>query len=225
MNEQTQSLEALRDIRRMMQRSSRFLSLSGLSGMAAGAWALVGAWIARGWIGADRFDVRDVELLKNRYGYEIALRVEDIEFKLVMLAGAVLFMACLSAFYFTWRRARRQGLPMWDHSSRQMAIHMLIPLITGGLLILAMLNYGEWQFVAPLCLVFYGLALVNGSKYTVSDIRYLGLMEIALGLANMLLLGYGLFFWAFGFGVLHIIYGFSMWWRYERKGADDLATT
>jgi len=98
---------------------------------------------------------------------------------------------------------------------------MLIPLITGGLLILAMLNYNEWRFVGPLSLVFYGLALVNASKYTINDILYLGLSEIVLGLLNTQFIGYGLYFWAIGFGVLHIIYGFAMWWKNERRPVQD----
>jgi hypothetical protein len=101
---------------------------------------------------------------------------------------------------------------------------MAIPLVTGGLLILAILRYDEWRFIAPLCLIFYGLALVNGSKYTLSEIRYLGICEILLGLINTQFVGYGLYFWAAGFGVLHIIYGFVMWWRYERSDAGNERT-
>ena len=90
-------------------------------------------------------------------------------------------------------------------------------MITGGLFIIAMLQYNEWRFVAPACLIFYGLGLVNGSRYTLSDIRYLGFLEIVLGLINTQFIGYSLYFWAAGFGILHIIYGFVMWWKYERK--------
>jgi hypothetical protein len=64
--------------------------------------------------------------------------------------------------------------------------------------------------------VFYGLALVNASKYTLTDIRYLGITEIILGILNIFFLRRGLYFWALGFGVLHIIYGLVMWWKYER---------
>ena len=79
-----------------------------------------------------------------------------------------------------------------------------------------MLQHNDWRFVAPACLVFYGLALVNASKYTLTDIRYLGYCEIIVGLLNMQWIGQGLYFWAFGFGVLHIVYGILMWWKYER---------
>lgn len=93
---------------------------------------------------------------------------------------------------------------------------MLVPLIAGGLFILAMLQYDEWRYVAPASLIFYGLALVNAGKYTLTDVRYLGYCEIIAGLVNTQFIGYGLYFWAAGFGLLHIIYGFVMWWKYEK---------
>jgi hypothetical protein len=211
MIEQNQHLDALQDIRKMMQRSSRFISLSGLSGIAAGVWALIGAYFAFDWI--------------NEYynNYESRGYTNDnfhsLKWNLFLLAGAVAGLALISALYFTWRRAGKNKLPLWDHTSRQLIINTAIPLITGGLFIVAMLQYSEWRFVAPACLVFYGLALVNGSKYTLSDIRYLGFLEIILGLINTQFIGYGLYFWALGFGVLHIVYGFAMWWKYERNSA------
>lgn len=211
MNEQAQSLEAIRDIRRMMSRSSRFLSLSGLSGIAAGIWALVGAGIARTMLGSD------ISLLEYNLPHIRTLTdINEIAWRLLLLATAVFCCALGSAFFFTWRRARRQGLPIWDRTSRQVTINILIPLVSGGLVILVLMQYGLITLIAPLCLVFYGLALVNASKYTVNDIRYLGVLEIFLGLINTQYLGYGLYFWAVGFGLLHIIYGAIMWWRNDR---------
>ncbi|RYY40194.1 MAG: hypothetical protein EOO08_07615 [Chitinophagaceae bacterium] len=211
MNEQTQSLEAIQDIRRLMNRSSRFLSLSGLSGIAAGGWALAGAWLAGRRIGSYYDDY-------ERNGYSLAEFVR-LKQHLLLMAAAVLALAMASAFFFTWRRARQQGLPMWDRTARQLSINMLIPLVSGGLLLLALLRYEDANLlglIGPLCLIFYGLSLVNASKYTVNDIRYLGVLEIILGLINTQFLGYGLFFWAIGFGLLHIVYGFIMWWKNER---------
>jgi hypothetical protein len=215
MNEQSQSLEAIQDIRRLMTRSSRFLSLSGLSGIAAGTWALIGTWAAGRRIGSyyDEY---------QRNGYSNA-EFTLLRNHLIVLAAAVFVLAVASAFFFTWRRARRQGLPMWDRTSRQLTINMMIPLLTGGFLILALLRYDDWRFVVPLSLIFYGMALVNGSKYTMNDIRYLGVLEIALGLFATQYIGYGLVFWAVGFGVLHIIYGFYMWWTNERGEAPQKA--
>ena len=213
MSEQNQHLDALQDIRRMMKRSSKFLSLSGLSGIAAGFWALVGAWFAYDWI-AEYY---------NNYGANgySGAAFQKLKLNLVLLAGAVLIAALASAFFFTWRRANKNKLPLWDHTTKMLTINMLIPLVSGGLLILAMLRYNEWRFVGPLSLIFYGLALVNASKYTLNDILFLGLSEIVLGLINTQFIGYGLYFWAFGFGLLHIIYGFVMWWKNERHPVQD----
>lgn len=214
MSEQNPSLEALQDIRRMMQRSSRFISLSGLSGIAAGIWALIGSYFAYDWIS-------EYYVGYNEVGYSGAA-FQKLKYSLLGLAAAVLVAALASAFYFTWRRASKNNLSLWDPTAKRLMINLLIPLVTGGLVILALLRYDDWRFVAPLCLIFYGLALVNASKYTLSDIRYLGFSEILLGLINTQFIGYGLYFWAFGFGILHIIYGFIMWWKNERT--DENAT-
>ena len=210
MSEQNQHLEALQDIRQMMQRSSRFISLSGLSGIAAGIWALVGAYFAYDWI-AEYYNQYDSN------GSFSGQEFQQLKLNLFLLAGAVLALALLSAFYFTWRRTKETKVQLWNHTSRQLSINMAIPLVVGGLFILTMLQHNEWRFIVPGSLIFYGLALVNGSKYTLSDIRYLGISELILGLIATQFIGYGIWFWAVGFGVLHIIYGFIMWWKNERK--------
>lgn len=210
MSEQNQQLETLQDIKRIMERSSRFLSLSGLSGIAAGICALAGSWFAYDWIAEYYYGY-------NNRGFYEGNEFQKLKYSLLLLAAAVLIIALVTAFYFTWRRARRNNASVWDHTSRKLFINMLIPLAAGGLFILAMLQYNEWRFVAPACLIFYGIALVNGSKYTLTDVRYLGILEIVLGLINTQFVGFGLYFWAIGFGVLHIIYGVIMWWKYERE--------
>ena len=212
MSQQNQHLETLQDIRQMMQRSSRFISLSGLSGIAAGFWALVGAYFAYDWITEyyNRYEIN---------GDLSAPEFQRLKLNLFLLAGAVLGLSLLSAFYFTWRKTKEDNVPLWNHTSRQLTINMLIPLVAGGLFVLTMLQHNEWRFITPACLIFYGVALVNASKYTLSDIRYLGVSEIVLGLVATQFIGGGLYFWAVGFGVLHIIYGFIMWWKNERKPA------
>lgn len=203
------SLEELKDIRRIMERSSRFVSLSGLSGVAAGICAMGGAYAAnhifRNYYGA-----------YNSRGFTTGDDFSRLKIKLILLGVGVFVLAFSAAFYLTWRKAKKQGLPVWDHTSRRLAWNMLMPLLAGGAFILGMLRYDIWIFVAPACLVFYGLALVNASKYTLSDIRYLGYCEIILGTVNMLYTGLGLWFWAIGFGLLHIVYGIIMWNKYER---------
>ena len=192
-----------------MERSSRFVSLSGLSGVSAGVCSLAGAFIAH-------------SILNNYYGsynssgFFSGDDFSRLKIKLLAVAAAVFIVAFTSSYYFTWRKASKQGLPVWDHTSRRLAWNMLVPLIAGGAFIVGMLRYDIWAFVSPASLIFYGLALVNASKYTLSDIRFLGYCEIVLGIINMFYIGYGLWFWAIGFGILHIFYGIIMWSKYER---------
>ena len=214
MIEQNQHLQALQDIRQMMQRSSRFISLSGLSGIGAGFWALLGAFAANTMITGYYYRY-------ERQPYYSDPEFQRLKFNLFLLAAAVLAMALLSAFYFTWRRTKETKGQLWNRTSKQLTINMLIPLAAGGFFVLALLQHDEWSFIAPACLVFYGLALLNASKYTLTDIRYLGISEIILGLVATQFLGQGILFWAIGFGMLHIIYGFIMWWKNERKPEAD----
>jgi hypothetical protein len=211
-----QSLETLQDIKRMMERSSRFISLSGLSGVSAGVFAIIGAFIAHLLI----LDYTTFSSGSRGPEFNATWGTSEghsFETKMLGLAIAVLIAALLSSTWFTWRKARKSQLPIWDHASKKLAINMAIPLAAGGFFALGLLQHGGWNFIAPACLVFYGLALVNASKYTLTDIRYLGFLEIVLGCINMYFPHEGLYFWTTGFGVLHIIYGLIMWWKYERS--------
>jgi hypothetical protein len=209
MNEQ-QHLDALSDIKRIMERSSRFSSLSGLSAIFAGVAALAGAVISYNWLHAYYIDWNTTGQF-DMDGFNL-LRI-----KLIALALVVMALALTGGLYFTWRRAKQNNQPLWDVTSRNVLINGLIPMCAGGAFIAGLLYNNLETMVAPACLVFYGLALVNASKYTLSDIRYLGITEIILGILNVFYLRKGLYFWAVGFGILHIVYGARMWWKYERQ--------
>jgi hypothetical protein len=213
MNEQSPHLESLQDIRQLMQKSSRFISLSGLSGIAAGTCALIASWFAFRMIDSYGYDNGLGEVYDIRTGSKDA----NLESDLFLLA-VVTFLAAFSlAFFFTWLRSKKTGVPIWGFMARKVLISVAIPMIAGGIMIWRFRDLGLYGFIAPACLLFYGLALINTSKFTYSEIRYLGLAQLVLGTINLWMMGRGLIFWALGFGVLHIIYGFIMWWRYERN--------
>lgn len=209
-----QHLEALEQIRSLMERSSRFISLSGLSGIAAGIFALLGAAAFYLYVGMTPFNSNYVYYSKARLTEKWGL--DYMEF-ILLDASLVLLLAMAGAIFFTTRKARKNNQPIWDALTQRLLINLFIPLITGGIFCLALLYHGYVGFIAPATLVFYGLALLNASKYTLNDIRYLGISEIVLGLVGMFFLGYGLELWAFGFGILHILYGSLMYVKYERK--------
>ena len=215
MNTQNQYTDTLKDIKQMMERSSRFISLSGLSGIAAGICALTGAWFAHLSLQKHLVNLNIVDEVSFNENY-LRFR-ESITKDLLTIAAITLFSAILFAFLFTFLRSKKTETPLWGNTAKRLMVNVSIPLVAGGIYLLKMVDLGIIRLIAPGCLIFYGLALLNASKYTLKEIRYLGLSEIALGLINILFIGKGLFFWAFGFGVLHIVYGFVMWWKYERN--------
>jgi len=195
-------LKDISEIKDLMNRSSRFISLSGLSGIFAGLYALIGAAVAY-WL-----------VINSGREYLI---LDGKVFRLIMLD---LFLIALlsvgTAIFLTTKKARKEGVKMWDSSTRRLLINFLIPLIVGGIYILIILNQSKYGQTGALMLLFYGLALINASKYTVGNIRYLGLVQVVLGLICAVYPGYGFWLWALGFGVMHIIYG-TMMYIAERK--------
>lgn len=209
-------LSHLKEIRSIMEKSSQFLSLSGLAGVFAGSFALLGSlvvFIYKYDFFFGRYYNGGVFLSEDLIsGAELAKFITFI----IATGSVVLVLALLSGFYFTSRNAKRKELPLWSSSTKRMLINLFIPLVAGGIFSMALLFHNLLYLLAPATLIFYGLALVNASKYTLRDIRYLGLSEIVLGIVASFFVGYGLIFWAFGFGILHILYGSLMYLKYER---------
>ena len=218
MQDENQQLQTLEDIKQMMTRSSRFISLSGWSGVAAGVCALIGAWLAYGQISRYQFEQSgSFSEDRSATGYAFRDGYLYLTYNLIYIAIGTFVAAFIFAFLFTYLRSRKAGVAIWGYTSRKLMINVAVPMIAGGLLILRMVELGYYNLAAPASLLFYGLALINASKFTLPEIRYLGYSQLVLGAVNLWLPGYGLFFWAAGFGVLHILYGIIMWNRYERN--------
>jgi hypothetical protein len=187
-------------IRDLMERSAKFISLSGLSGIMAGIYALVGAGLS-------------YQILQPIKGEPYPNTLAIV--KLFIVAFAVLFLSIGTGIWLSIRKAKKNGQPFWSTSSKRLLINMAIPLVTGGLFTFILIFHAHYGIVASSTLIFYGLALIAGSHYTYSDVKGLGIMEILLGLLAALIPGYGLIFWAVGFGLLHIIYGTVMHFKYD----------
>jgi hypothetical protein len=217
MTSQQEHLKDLREIRSLMERSSRFIGLSGLSGVAAGICALVGAGVVYNYL-----DIKPFEFDHSYVYYAKALNTTKwgLEYRkfMILVGGLTILAAISSGIFFTTRHAKQKGQKIWDKTALRLLANLAIPLVAGGSFCLALMWHGAVAYVAPATLVFYGLALVNGSKYTLHEVFYLGLVEIALGILAMFMLRYGLEFWAIGFGILHIVYGSMMYFKYEKGG-------
>ena len=197
----------LASIRTMMERSAKFLSLSGLSGVLAGIYALAGATAA--------YYVVHYPISPFRYRI-YSINEGDTIYKLIFIALLVLVASISTGLWLSHKKARKAGTTLFSQTSQKLVVNLSIPLVSGGIFILIMLYTGHFGLAAPACLIFYGLALINASVNTFDEVRYLGFSEIILGLISAIYPGYGLIFWALGFGVLHIVYGAIMYNRYDK---------
>lgn len=198
--------EDLSHIRSMMERSSRFISLSGLSGVFAGLAALIGAGYVYFIFQREGIDYFDGD--RNFFGQALVR-------ELVIVGTTILLAAIFSGYIFTANKSKKKGLKIWDSTTKRLLLTFTVPLVTGGVFCLALLFHHLFVWIAPATLIFYGIALVSAERYTLTDIKYLGYCQIVLGLVSLFFLGWGLVFWAIGFGILHIVYGLIMHKKYK----------
>lgn len=198
-------LEDIKEIKEIMNRSTRFISLSGLSGVSTGLIALAG--VAAAYL---------MVFQKQNWLIEQAVSIDVTNlFYLLLIAVVTLGLSIGSAIFFTTQKAIKQSQKVWDQQSKRLLVNLSIPLVTGGLLCLLLLFKGFVGFLPSLTLVFYGLALINASKYTWPELRNLGLFEIVLGLLAIQFIAYSLLLWALGFGVIQVIYGLIVQKKYK----------
>ncbi len=195
-------LKDIVEIKDMMSKSSRFLSLSGLSGIMAGIYALIGAAFTYYLVSTSG---RDYLILDGKVFTYVLL---------ILLSVALL--SIITAILLSTRKARKNNETLWNGTSKRLLSAFLIPLVTGGIYILIKISSHHYGLTGSLMLIFYGLALVNASKYTIGNVKYLGYIEIVLGLICAVYPGYGFWFWVLGFGVMHILYGSLIYFKHDR---------
>lgn len=201
MNKEQDYIRDIAEIRSMMERSSKFLSLSGWAGIMAGFYALVGVWIAFSWLNFNPGEI--YYTTPNLLG-------------VILLAVIVLILSLVTAIYSSWKQSRNRGEKVWNATSRRLLVHMAVPLVSGGILILILIMKGLVGLILPLTLLFYGIALYNAGINTIFEVKLMGFIQIVLGLLSSLFIPFSILFWTLGFGVLHIVYGIYMHFRYER---------
>lgn len=208
MKEKKDYIQDIAEIRSMMERSSKFLSLSGWAGIMAGIYALSGAYVAWKFLNFNPDQII--------YSPRIAADLSSDFLKVILLAIIILILALGTAIFLSFKKAGKRGEKLWNSTSKRLLIDMAVPLIVGGLLILILITQRFIGLVAPFTLLFYGLALYNAGKFTYDEVKILGLIQIGLGLLGTNFIEYGLILWATGFGVVHIIYGIYIHFRYEK---------
>ena len=207
MENQEDFIRDITEIRSMMERTTKFLSLSGWAGIMAGVFALAGACIAYKVFG---FNPEEVAYPESGTGYPPELLYTWL------LGIAVLILSISTAIYFSGRKATKRKEKLWNPTSRRLLVNMGLPLVTGGVLILILISKGLAGFVMPMSLIFYGFSLYIAGKHTYEDVKTLGLIQIVLGLLGCYFVNYALLFWALGFGAAHIFYGAYIYFKYEK---------
>jgi hypothetical protein len=207
MENKQEHLNNLSEIRSLMERSSSFISLSGLSGVSAGIIGLIAAFLLYSKI--------------NPYlDYTTKIITSQTRTELITYGAVVCIIALVLTFalviFFTARKARKKGIALWDGSAKRLAASLFIPLVAGGMFCIILVYHGFDWLVLPSMLIFYGLALISAGKYTLHEIRWLGLTELVLGLLAAFFLTQAIVFWGIGFGVMNIIYGAMMYFKHER---------
>ena len=208
MKEEKDYIQDISEIRSMMERSSKFLSLSGLAGVMAGIYALVGAFVA--------YTVFDFN--PDALEYSIAGTGDSSAnlSNVIYVAIAILILAISTVVFLSGRNAGKKGEKIWNPTTKRLMANMAVPLVTGGLLILVLIAKGLIGLIAPVSLIFYGIALFNASRHTLEEVKVLGIIQIGMGLISSYFIQYGIIIWALGFGVVNIIYGIYMHYKYER---------
>lgn len=201
MKEEKEYIKDIGEIRSMMERSSKFLSLSGWAGIMAGIYALAGVYVANFYFG---------------FNPENIIEAGGVGLNIVLLATVVLVLAIVTAILLSYKKADKRSEKLWNPTTRRLVINMAVPLIAGGVVILILAAKDLTGIIAPFTMIFYGLALFNVSGITIKEIKGLGITQIILGLAGLYFVEYGLLLWALGFGVAHIVYGIVMYLKYER---------
>jgi len=184
----------------MMEKSSKFTSINGLSLIFAGGFAVAGGWYARN--------------LQRVHNYD----AEAFILPLLVVALVILVLAIGTISFFSYCKAKKNHQPLFSSTTKRAVYNLFIPLVAGGLFSLLMLLLrGDVAIVAPLTLIFYGLSLINASKFTFSEIHILGILQVIIGLLATVFLYNGMIFWIIGFGFLHIIFGVILYVKYDLK--------
>jgi hypothetical protein len=206
MKNHEEQLAAIQEMRNMMDQATRFKSISGLSGMVAGLLTFLCLYVLYLVTGISPFQS------------EALVQLWQSPNQLLVVSGFIcLFLTCLGlGIFMAWRNARQKGKHIWDPAARQLALSLAIPVLVGGIFSILLIRIGFVTFVAPVTLLFYGLGLWGASKFTLESVRTAGILFLVLGLGATYYWNYGLLIWALGFGLVHVIYGFIIYIKYER---------
>ena len=150
------ALESVFEIKELMEKSSKFISVSGIAAILAGIYALAGAYIATQVITSDMYLSDTLKLM-------------------AIIAMAVLAAAAVTAGILSYCKSQKMGQKFFSRLTYRALWNFSLPMLTGGVLCISILMHEYYDILASVMLLFYGLALVNVSKFTYSSIVWVRL--------------------------------------------------
>lgn len=173
----------LRYIRETMESAAEFTAVPGWGGVAMGATALAAAFLAS--------------------------RQNSPRAWLIVWLAEV-FVAIAIAAPAAATKARRANSSLFRGPGRKFTLSFAPPIIVGGLLTLALFQFGAVSVLPGVWLLLYGTAIVTGGAFSVRAVPIMGLCLMALGAAALFAPAtWGNLFMAAGFGIVQI--GFGVW--------------
>ena len=207
--------EELASIRNMMEKSSKFSNLSGLSIFFTGLLTIIAASVIYFDIG---FSYSDVEIsysqLINNEGSK-----ENLEQKirlLSLIASVILILSLLILYVTASKKTKKEGIKLFNPTFKRTARSLVVPLVSGGVFSFFLIYNHMYGLVAPATLIFYGLGLIAASRNSYDELEVLGYVELVLGILASYFMGAGLLFWVIGFGLGHIVFGSYLHFKYDK---------
>jgi len=162
----------LKVIRQLMERPVRYSSMSGLSGILAGCVTLAG--LATDTLVCEHWGLGSTTMWIN----------------LGVWAGV--FLAALAGTLGLTRiRELRQGMPLWSPIKRKILMTILPPFVAGAGLTAAIVyrwytprGPNEWGLIAPVWMLFYGVACWQVGEFSIRELRYMGAAFVLAGLLS-----------------------------------------
>ena len=175
----------LRFIRETMERAGSFTAVPGWGGIAMGISAIIAAVLAG-----------------KEQDPALWLRVWIIELIVAMLLASATMTL----------KARRARTSLFMGPARRFAMAFAPPVMVGGVLTWALAWREQFELLPAVWLLLYGAGIIAGGMYSVRVVPIMGGLFFMLGLLALFLPGNLLL--ALGFGVLHIVFGSIIAWRY-----------
>lgn len=191
--------ENLRVIRDLMERSTKYSTFSGLSGVLAGTASITGCIVTH--------------LLQRRFPDPASFRIPFL-----LTWSLVILCAIGGDFLLTKRRATRVGKRIVSRLGKQMVIASAPGLGTGALLTLYFLSHNLLADIFPMWMLAYGIAVCAVGLFSQREVSWLGAAFLAAGTITLLLPLFGLtalpalglIMMAVTFGGFHIVYGIAV---------------